>query len=143
MGTIKRHANWPFAEMVLSLVLPGADFFGPDRIPGIRPEDWIPFDVEDRDSAEIERDLLSHCSGLRGPVVVVNGTSFDADQGPYFVDAAALPGFVDTFDVAVRDYFVNGSVFLISPFTGQVVLVHEDGFLAKVVGNAIGSWPES
>ena len=42
-------------------------------------------------------------------------TGVHLDQGPYFADANDFPNSVRTFDMKVRDYFVHGSVMLISP----------------------------
>lgn len=137
MGAVKRHANWGFAEHILSAVLPGSTSYDPERIAGISVESWLPFDVEHRDADVVERDLLSYCVELKGPLVVVNGTSFDVDQGPFFIYADLLADFVASFDVSVRDYFVNGSVVIVSPATGIVVIVHEDGFIATVRGRAV------
>ncbi|MGI5330674.1 hypothetical protein [Actinomadura nitritigenes] len=108
-----------------------------DRIAGIPPESWEPFDLEEREADAIEDDLLARCADLRGPLIVVNDLSFDLDQGPYFVDATRLPEFVKTFDVRVRDYFMHASLFVVSPVTGIVIIVQDDGYIAKVQGRSV------
>ncbi|MGW6705214.1 hypothetical protein ACWGDE_10020 [Streptomyces sp. NPDC054956] len=137
MAAVKRHVNWGFAESVLSAVLPGSTAYDPDRITGIPLDDWREFDIEERDSDVIEDDFLSYCDDLEGPLVVVNSTSFDEDQGPFFVDASHLVDFVKEFHTRVRDYFMYASVVVVSPVTGFVIVVQDDGYIAKVRGNAV------
>ncbi|ARF81329.1 hypothetical protein HS99_0013625 [Kitasatospora aureofaciens] len=98
---------------------------------------WAPFDIEERDSDVIEDDFLSYCDDLEGPLIVVNSTSFDEDQGPFFVEASRLVDFVKAFPTRVRDYFMYASVIVVSPVTGFVIVVQDDGYIVKVRGNAI------
>lgn len=139
MKSTRRHANWDFAESVLAAVLPGSATYNHDKIRGIPSEEWQPFDVEYRNMAEVEDDFLSRCSELSGPLVVVNDTSFDPDQGPYFLDASALPGFVKNFGDRVRDYFMVPSIFVVSPVLGRVLIVQDDGYFVAVQGQPL--WP--
>ncbi|WP_406074328.1 hypothetical protein [Streptomyces virginiae] len=141
MTAVKNHANWEFAEWVLGAVLPGSTAFDPDKMVGIPLGDWIPFDLEERDDDLIEDDFLSYCEDLEGPLVVVNSTSFDDDQGPYFVEASRLIDFVKTFDTRVRHYFMWADVVVVSPVTGIVIVVQADGYLVKVRGKAVMSMP--
>ncbi|MFJ8627845.1 hypothetical protein ACIRD3_34105 [Kitasatospora sp. NPDC093550] len=126
---------------MLDAVLPGSTAYDPNRISGIPAEDWKPFDIEERDADAIEDDFLSYCADLEGPLIVVNSTSFDEDQGPFFVDAASLVDFVKTFHVRVRDYFMYASVIVVSPVTGWVIVVQDDGYIVKVRGNAVMTMP--
>lgn len=137
MIAVKPHVNWKFAESVLAAVLPGSTAYNHDRIVGIPLDDWERFDLEQRDADDIEDDFLSRCAELEGPLIVVNTTSFYADQGPYFLDAADLTEFVKTFDSRVRDYFMDASVFVVSPTTGIVVIVQDDGYFVKVQGRPV------
>jgi hypothetical protein len=137
MTPIRRHVNWGFAEEVLAAVLPGSTAYDHDRIVGILREDWQPFDIEQRDADVIEDDFLARCTELKGPLIVVNSTSFDSDQGPFFVDAAKLTEFVKMFHVRVRDYFMYASVFVVSPVTGIVIVVQDDGYIATVRGRSV------
>ncbi|MFC0432230.1 hypothetical protein [Kutzneria buriramensis] len=137
MTSIKRHVNWGFAEGVLAAVLPGSTAYDHDRIVGISREAWESFDIERRDADAIEDDFLSRCVELEGPLIVVNSTSFDSDQGPFFVDAVDLAEFVKTFHVRVRDYFMYASVFVVSPATGIVIVVQDDGYIASVRGRRL------
>ncbi|MFI1652272.1 hypothetical protein ACH4XT_35805 [Streptomyces avidinii] len=68
---------------------------------------------------------------------MVNSTSFYPDQGPYFVEASNLRDFVKAFDTRVRDYFMWTDVLVVSPATGFVIVVQDDGYIVKVRGNAI------
>ncbi|QES56319.1 hypothetical protein DEJ51_20855 [Streptomyces venezuelae] len=142
MATAQRHVNWEFAERVLAAVLPGSTAYNPDKMTGIPLEDWRPFDLEARDDDVIEDDFLSYCEDLEGPLIVVNSTSFDPDQGPYFVEASRLVEFVKAFDTRVRHYFMWADVIVVSPATGFVVIAQNDGYLVKVRGNAIMAKPE-
>lgn len=137
MTSRSRHVNWDFAEAVLSAVLPGSTAYNPDRVVGIPLDDWRPFDLEQREADAVEDDFLSRCGALEGPLVIVNGTSFDSDQGPYFVDASRLNEFVKTFHVRVRDYFMYASLFVVSPVTGIVIIVHDDGYIVTVRGRSV------
>ncbi|MEU4730387.1 hypothetical protein [Streptomyces sp. NPDC023588] len=137
MTAAKRHVNWEFAERVLGTVLPGSTAYNPDKMTGIPLEAWRPFDLQERDADVIEDDFLSYCDDLEGPLIVVNSTSFYADQGPYFVEASDLTKFVKAFDTRVRDYFMWADVFVVSPATGFVIVVQDDGYIVKVRGNAI------
>ncbi|WP_326658442.1 hypothetical protein [Streptomyces sp. NBC_00385] len=137
MTAVKKHVNWEFAESVLSEVLPGSTAYHPDRIPGIPLEGWKPFDLEGRDPDVVEDDFLTYCGDLEGPLIVVNSTSFDEDQGPFFVDASRLTDFVKTFHDCVRDYFMYADVFVVSPVTGWVVVVQDDGYIVRVRGTAV------
>ncbi|RPK52280.1 MULTISPECIES: hypothetical protein [Streptomyces] len=141
MTSVKKHVNWEFAEGVLSAVLPGSTAYEPDRISGIPLDDWKPFDIEERDADVVEDDFLSYCDDLEGPLIVVNSTSFDADQGPFFVEASRLADFVKAFHIRVRDYFMYASVIVVSPATGFVVIVQDDGYIVKVRGNAVMAMP--
>lgn len=133
---ITRHANWDYAECVLGGILPGSTAFDPDRIVGIPFEGWQPFDLEERDLGIIEEDLLSYCTGFVGPLIVVNDRSFDTDQGPYFVNSQNLVSFVKTFgDKTGGSYFTCPSVFIVSPMTGVVVIVQDDGYIAITQGH--------
>ncbi|MFJ7773545.1 hypothetical protein [Streptomyces yangpuensis] len=132
-----RHVNWDFAEWALDAVLPGSTAYNPDKMTGIPLEDWKPFDLTERDADDIEDDFLSYCDDLEGPLIVVNSTSFYPDQGPYFVEASNLRDFVKAFDTRVRDYFMWTDVLVVSPVTGFVVVVQDDGYIVKVRGNAI------
>ncbi|WP_191842552.1 hypothetical protein [Catellatospora chokoriensis] len=129
--------NWDFAESVLSAVLPGSTAFDPNGIVGIPLDAWESFDIEQRDADVIEDEFLSRCVGLKGPLIVVNSTSFDADQGPFFVEASQLHQFVKTFHVRVRDYFMYASVIVVSPLTGIVIIVQDDGYIVTVQGRSI------
>lgn len=134
------HPNWDFALTLLSSILPGSAGYSPDRITGHGPDDWRPFDVENRDMDEVEDDLLALCSDLTGPLIVVNDTSFVAysfRRGPYFVDAAALTEFVKTFGERVGSYFLDGHVIIVSPVTGIVIVVQDDGIVAKIKGRSV------
>ncbi|MEU4297183.1 hypothetical protein [Kitasatospora aureofaciens] len=137
MTAVKKHVNWEFAEMLLAAVLPGSTAYDPDRIAGIPLDGWAPFDIEERDSDVIEDDFLSYCDDLEDPLIVVNSTSFDEDQGPFFVEASRLVDFVKAFPTRVRDYFMYASVIVVSPLTGFVIVVQDDGYIVKVRGNAI------
>lgn len=137
MTAVKRHVNWDFAERVLSAVLPGSTAFDPNRIAGVPLDAWQPFDIEQRDADVIEDDFLSRCGDLVGPLIVVNSTSFDEDQGPFFVQASHLAEFVKTFHTRVRDYFMYASVIIVSPVTGIVIIVQDDGYIATVQGRSI------
>lgn len=137
MSSVRRHVNWGFAEGVLAAVLPGSTAYNHDRIVGIPLDGWQSFDIEQRDADVIEDDFLSRCVGLEGPLIVVNSTSFDPDQGPFFVDASDLTEFVKTFHVRVRDYFMYASVFVVSPVTGMVIIVQDDGYIASVRGRPV------
>jgi hypothetical protein len=137
MKPARRHVNWDFAERVLAEVLPGSTAYDHDKIQGIPPLDWQPFDIEYRDMTEVEDDFLMRCSELSGPLVVVNDTSFDPDQGPYFTDASELTNFVRNFGDRVRDYFMIPSLFVISPTTGRVLIVQDDGYFVEVQGRPV------
>nr|MDT0518176.1 hypothetical protein [Streptomyces sp. DSM 41633] len=137
MTTAPRHVNWDFAERVLDAVLPGSTAYNPDRMTGIPLDDWRPFDLTERDADAIEDDFLSYCDDLEGPLIVVNSTSFYPDQGPYFVEASNLRDFVKAFDTRVRDYFMWTDVLVVSPATGFVIVVQDDGCIVKVRGNAV------
>ncbi|MFD9105125.1 hypothetical protein ACFVZN_29125 [Streptomyces virginiae] len=137
MTPAARHVNWEFAERVLDAVLPGSTAHNPDRMTGIPLGDWRPFDLTQRDADAVEDDFLSYCDDLEGPLIVVNSTSFYPDQGPYFVEASNLRDFVKTFDTRVRDYFMWTDVLVVSPATGFVIVVQDDGYIVKVRGNAI------
>lgn len=137
MKSVRRHANWEFAESILAAVLPGSAAYNHDKIRGIPPGDWLPFDVEYRGMAEVEEDFLSRCSELSGPLIVVNDTSFDPDQGPYILDASELPDFVKNFGDRVRDHFMVPSVFVVSLVTGRVLIVQDDGYFVAVRGRPV------
>lgn len=134
------HPNWDFAIKILAFVLPGSTGYSPDLITGHSREDWSRFDLESRDLDVIEDDLLSYCEDLAGPLIVVNDTSFVSytfRRGPYFVDAPDLRGFVKNFGNRVNSYMTDGHVIIVSPVTGIVVMVQDDGLIAKVRGRAI------
>ncbi|MFJ1568686.1 hypothetical protein [Streptomyces erythrochromogenes] len=137
MTPAARHVNWDFAERVLDAVLPGSTAYNPDRMTGIPLDAWRPFDLTERDADAVEDDFLSYCHDLEGPLIVVNSTSFYPDQGPYFVEASNLRDFVKAFDTRVRDYFMWTDVLVVSPATGLVIVVQDDGYIVKVRGNAI------
>ncbi len=132
-----RHPNWDFAIALLAAVLPGSTGFSPDRIAGHTPADWQRFDLETRDMDDIEDDLLSRCADMTGPLIVVNDPSYDSSlqrPGPFFVDASKLRDFVKDFGERVGSYMMDGHVIIVSPVTGLVVMVMDDGIIAKVQG---------
>jgi hypothetical protein len=134
------HPNWDIAISLLSSVLPGSTGYSPAKITGHTPADWQPFDVENRDMDEVEDDLLDHCSEMTGPLIVVNDTSFAAytfKRGPYFVEADKLREFAKTFGERIGSYLMDGHVFVVSPATGIVVMVMDDGLIATVRGRAV------
>lgn len=132
-----RHPNWDYALAMLARVLPGSTGFGPDRIVGHSRADWQPFDLEVRDMDDIEDDLLGRCADMTGPLIVVNDPSYYTDlgrPGPFFVDAPRLRDFVKDFGERVGSYFLDGHVTIVSPVTGLVVMVMDDGLIARIQG---------
>lgn len=139
MKSGRRHANWDFAERILAAVLPGSTAYNHDNIHGIPIGGWQPFDVECRDMSEVEDDFLSRCSELYGPLIIINDTSFDPDQGPYFLDASGLPDFVRNFGDRVRDYFMIPSIFVVSLVAGRVLIIQDDGYFVAIQGQPVWS----
>ncbi|MBG0562574.1 hypothetical protein [Actinoplanes aureus] len=134
------HPNWDFAIKLLASIVPGSTGYSPDGIRGHSEEDWSPFDVEHRDMDEVEDELLGYCSDLVGPLVVVNDTSYASysyRRGPYFVDSSELRDFVKDFGSRVGSYMMDGHVIIVSPVTGIVVMVQDDGFIAKIQGRPV------
>jgi hypothetical protein len=134
------HPNWGFAIRLLASVLPGSTGYSPGAVHGHSAQDWSPFDVESRDMDEVEDALLGYCSDLTGPLVVVNDTSYAQytfRRGPYFVDASELRDFVKNFGDRVGSYMMDGHVIIVSPVTGIVVMVQDDGFIAKIQGRPV------
>ena len=134
------HPNWDIAVSLLASVLPGSTDYAPDKITGHTRDDWQPFDVEDRDMDEVEDDLLDRCSEMTGPLIVVNDTSYASytfKRGPYFVEASKLREFAKTFGDRVGSYFMDGHVIIVSPVTGIVVMVMDDGLIATVRGRPV------
>ncbi|SDT30489.1 hypothetical protein [Actinoplanes derwentensis] len=135
-----RHPNWDFALAILAAVLPGSTRFNPDRITGHGRADWHPFDLKKRDMDDIEDDLLSRCADMTGMLVVVNDPSFSVDgfqPGPFFVDASELRNLVKDFGERVGSYMTDGHVIIVSPATGIVVMVVDDGLIAKIRGRTV------
>jgi hypothetical protein len=134
------HPNWDIAISLLSSVLPGSTGYAPDAIAGHTPDDWQPFDLEDRDMDEVENDLLDRCSEMTGLLIVVNDTSFASytfKRGPYFVEADKLREFAKDFGERVGSYLMDGHVIIVSPVTGIVVMVQDDGLVATVRGRPV------
>lgn len=134
------HPNWDIAIGLLAAVLPGSTGYSPEGIAGHTSDDWQPFDLEDRDLDEVEDDLLDHCAEMTGPLIVVNDTSFASHtfrRGPYFVEAAKLREFAKSFSERVGSYLMDGHVIIISPATGIVVMVQDDGLIATVRGRPV------
>lgn len=133
------HPNWGFAISVLAAVLPGSTAYSPDQIAGHSPDDWRSFDLEVRDMDEIEDELLDQCTDMAGPLIVVNDTSYASytfRRGPYFVYAEQLRSFVKSFGDQVGSYMMDGHVIIVSPVTGIVVMVQDDGLIAKIQGRS-------
>ena len=136
---VQRHVNWEFAERALGSILPGSTAYSADRIVGIPARAWERFDIEGRDAGVVEEDFLGRCVGLGGLLIVVNDASFDADQGPFFVEAGHLAQFVRQFDrVTGGDFFGYPGAIVVSLATGVVVVVQEDGYIATVHGTPLG-----
>jgi hypothetical protein len=95
---------------------------------------WRPFDIERRPADVIERELLAACSGLAGLLIVVNDTSYELRFGPFFVNASQLADFVRDFGDRAADYITNGDLFIVAPANGIVVVVREDGYIARLQG---------
>lgn len=135
MAAVKRHVNWEFAERALGAILPGSTAYSADRIVGIPADAWEQFDLEERGLGVVEADFLARCAGLRGLLIVVNDASFDADQGPFFVEADHLEQFVTQFDrVGCGDFFGYPGAIVVSLATGVVIIAQEDGYIATVRG---------
>lgn len=129
------HPNWRLAESVLSQVIPGATGFDPDQIPGLSPEAWNEFDLEDREPAQVTRALLEYCQPVvAGVLIVVTFDSFRNNVGPFFVSVDHFPEFALSYPDVFDDVLVGGDVVIVSPSTGHVVVVHHNGLIATLSG---------
>jgi hypothetical protein len=75
--------SWETADALLALTLPGSTAYLPDRIGGLDPGTFEPFDVDRPDGTEVEDDLLVRCAGMGvvvwscGGVAVARGRPLD------------------------------------------------------------------
>jgi hypothetical protein len=129
-----RHASWGLAEHLLCVILPGSSGLAVGRLAGILDSDWRPFDLEGRDDDEVVRDLVSQCSHLVGPIIVVNDASYSHKCGPHFVEASQFREFAESFTDYFGEAFVSGNMVIAAPVTGEVVVVDDEGLIAHVVG---------
>jgi hypothetical protein len=137
-GAGGRHPNWPFAEQLLGLVLPGARSYDLDDIPALVPDAWTDFPLDDVDPAGVNRALLDYCSPLLSTLIVVSTSCSLRDSvGPFFIFASELDHFMDTYVERYDDVFVAEDVVIVCPSEGVVVAVHHNGLIATVHGQAV------
>lgn len=134
---MKQHPEWPAAEALLALVLPGSTGFDPDEIAGLSVDGWEPFDIEERDPDAVEADLAARCLAvLAGDLIVVTDTSYRDDVGPHTVPAGELGGFLAGFAERFGEVPVGGDVVVLGPAAGAAVVVHHNGLIATVRGRS-------
>jgi hypothetical protein len=132
---VVRHPNWRFAEDVLASISTELSAFDVDQINGLSADDWTEFQIDDRDPKIVTRDLLAYCAPVvSGMLVVVTLLSFRGDVGPFFVRAERLNEFSSIYPEVYDDAFVAGDLFVLSPATGVLVVVHHNGLVAIVRG---------
>jgi hypothetical protein len=129
---VARHANWDLAEHLLKVMLPGATRFSINGLGDTQDENWQFFDIEGRSAEEGARDLVSRCSHLVGPLIVVNDGS--RRMGPHFVEANRLAEFAETFPEKIGSAFLSGTMFIIAPATGDIVAVDDEQLIAHIKG---------
>jgi hypothetical protein len=121
---------------VLSGIVPGAVGFEPDEIPGLQPDAWQPFPVDDLDPTEVNAAFLRYCeSRVRGLLVLVTFTSYRPGIGPFFVLQRQLPNFVETYAKLFDDVVVSGDLVVLSPANGCVTVVHHNGLINTLQGS--------
>lgn len=136
MAEVNRHPNWPLAERLLSTVIPGAAGFDPELIPGLTPDSWEPFVIDDRDPSLVTSQLLEYCAPIvSGPLVIATFRSFRPDVGPFFLHADRLGEFVSEYVEIYDDVPVAGDVIVVAPAIGVVVVVHHNGLIATLRGS--------
>ena len=130
-----RHPNWRFAEDVLARMSIELTTFDVDQITELSADDWTEFQVDDRDPKVVTQDLLAYCAPVvSGMLVIVTFLSFRVDVGPFFVGAERLGEFSLTYPEVYDDAFVAGDLFVLSPATGALVVVHHNGLVATIRG---------
>jgi hypothetical protein len=129
-----RHANWDLAEHLLEVMFPGSVSLTIDGLARTPHEIWHPFDIEEREDGEVLSDLLSHCSHLTGPIIVVNDASYKLEYGPHFVDSGRLRAFAESFADKFGSAFVSGSMIFAAPATGDIVAVDDENLIAHIKG---------
>lgn len=129
-----RNANWDLAEHLFKVMLPEATSITIDGLPETPMDTWKPFDIENRDINTVRRDLLSRCSHLVGPVIVVNDASYGSEHGPHFIEASRLNEFAENFSKNFNDAFISGRMVIAAPVTGEVIAVDDEGLIAHIKG---------
>ncbi|TDD32842.1 hypothetical protein E1287_21225 [Actinomadura sp. KC06] len=134
----RRHVNWTSAEDILSNVIEGASSFELDEIPGLRPEIWQRFPINDRDPRAVEQEFVEYClPRVAGLLVVVTFASFKDSVGPLFVRAEAFPSFVEGYWDSFGELLVDGDVVVVSAKTGKVIAVHHSELITTIEGRTI------
>jgi hypothetical protein len=111
--------------------------FDVDQINSLSAQDWTEFQIDDRDPRLVTRDLLGYCAPVvSGMLVIVTLLSFRKDVGPFFVAAERLGEFSSSYPEVYDDAFVAGDLFVVSPATGVLVVVHHNGLVATLRGKA-------
>lgn len=134
MSARMSHPNWPLAERVLIAVLPGAKGFDPDDLP---IETWEAFPIEDSGDVEVAARLWQRLGRPTGLLVAVTFASYLRTAGPFFVDGDEIDRVIHAHAGLFEDNFFSGDTCIVEPAAGRVLVIHHDGFLARVHGHPV------
>lgn len=124
-----RHPNWDTALRRLQAIVPTAEGFLPDQIEVAERVQRHRIDLDDRTDAAIAHDLWAVVpKPSSGELIVVTEASWGPDfNGPFFIDAELLDGFINEHPERAGRVFFEGDVIILEPDSRRLIVVHHEG----------------